>query len=111
MNPSFEQTASHCGPAPRDGISGAGLAAIVAALYVVILSSRVSARHPHGPAELLLSWRVPSVGETAAVESKEAPSNPHRTYNVGQLALTAGMAVIALTRWLHIMRISGARTR
>ena len=48
--------------------------------------------------------------ETAAAVAEEPASNPHQSYSVGQLALTAGMAVVALTRWLRVMRVSGART-
>lgn len=86
-----------------------GLAAIVAALHLAVLASRVSGRHHHGPV-VLLSWQAPSAPPTPADTTSEPPSNPHRNYSVGELALTRGMAVVSLARWLHVMRINGART-
>jgi hypothetical protein len=54
-------------------------------------------------------WRVPVGGQIEAGSTTvKVPSNPIHTYCVGHLALTTGMAVIALAAWLQIMRINGA---
>jgi hypothetical protein len=93
--------------AVRSDVSGVGLTAIVAALYLVILAARVSGRHQYG-CRPLLSWEAPASPDTASAREEE-PSNPHRNYSVGELALTVGMAVVSLARWLHVTRINGSR--
>lgn len=92
-----------------DRVSGVGLATMVAALHVVILASRIHARHPHRSPIALMNWQMPVASQIPATISDESPSNPHQAFCVGELALAAGMAIITLTRWLHVMRISGAR--
>ena len=87
-----------------------GLAAVAAAWHVAVFARRVPARSVvTGPATLLI-WRVPAEAPGASSRAaNRAPSKPVGTYCAGQLALTFGMAVITLARWLQIMRINGAR--
>lgn len=94
---------------PRhEGVSPFGLAAMAAVLHLAVLAGRVSPRGSHPRPIALLAWQVPP-SETAETRLSEenAPSNPTRTYCAGRLALTAGMAVLALARWLHVMRVRG----
>lgn len=90
-----------------DVVSPVSLAAIVAALHLAVLASRVS--HRHLRTVTLMSWQMPTPEEPAPVAT-EPPSNPQRSYCAGQLALSVGMAVITLARQLHAIRASGART-
>jgi hypothetical protein len=90
-------------------VSAFGVATIVAAIHVAILASRVHGRHHHRPISGL-SWEAPRLSQTTAATAEEPPSNPRQSFSAGELALTIGMAVVALTLWLHVMRISGART-
>jgi hypothetical protein len=99
---------------PRHGaLSPLGLATIVAALHLAALAGRVSARHPHGRHVAMLIWRPPKTqpAATARVESDRVPSNPTHSYSAGRLALAAGMAIVALTFQLQLMRLGAALSR
>lgn len=97
--------ASAAPAAPRaEGLSGFGLAAVAAALHVVILSARVAPRHPHMPVGVLVYRQLlPVPGAQELATEQDPPSNPHARYCAGELALTSGMAVLALACWLLIM--------
>ena len=92
-----------------DRVSRVGLAAMIAALHVAILASRMPVRNLHRPPVTLLSWQIPVAPQPPVAVPDDPPSNPHQAFCVGELALAVGMAIIVLTRWLHIMHISGAR--
>jgi len=83
------------------------MATLVAALHVAVLARRVSARWPvHSPTA---AWAWRSDGGPVAPQSCEPerpPSHPSGHFSAGLLPLEAGVAVVARTRWLHIMRIS-----
>lgn len=88
------------------------LAALVAVLNLSVLAGRLGGRM--GPCRGdVLAWRAPMAamnGPPAETKTAEKPpSNPTRSYNAGQLALNTGVAVVALTAWLHVMRINGSR--
>ena len=90
-------------------VSAFGLATIIAAIHVAILASRVQGRHHFRPISGM-NWEVPRLTQSTTTSAEEPPSNPRQSFAAGELALTIGMAVVALTLWLHVMRISGART-
>ena len=92
-----------------DGISAVASTAIVAALHIMVLATRVPGKHAPRPMTLL-TWQAPARAPEAALAAEDPPSNPVQNYSVGQLALAVGMAVMTLTRWLHVMRVSGSRT-
>lgn len=96
-------------PSRVERVSAFGLATIIAAIHVAILASRVHGRHHHRPLAGL-NWEAPRLTQSTTAETQEPQSNPRQSFAAGELALTIGMAVVALTRWLHVMRISGART-
>ena len=84
----------------------------MAALHVAVLAGRVSGRSSPHRAFRQIRWQVP------AEKSPDAPcnrdrigSNPHCAYSVGRLALTRGMAVIALAVYLNVIRTNGALGR
>ena len=81
------------------------LATLVAALHLAVLARRMSAGlESHRPVATL-AWRAEgSAGVAVRREPDETPSHPSHRFSAGQLALTAGMAVVTLGRWLHIMR-------
>ena len=93
----------------RETVSPVGLAALVTALHLVLLTGRVSPWSPLRRPGTLLIWRAPS--ETRAVvaagEPEKVASRPTQTYAAGQLALAVGMSLVAMARWLHIMRLTG----
>lgn len=84
------------------------LAALVAALHLSVLAGRLGSRAIPGPCDVL-TWRAPAVGPADEPTSEQSPSNPQRTYSAGQLALDTGIAVVALTAWLRVMRTNGSR--
>lgn len=85
-----------------------GLAALVAALHLAVLTGRVSARWAGARPGVLVIWRMPQdTLRVAADKSDQPPSRPTQSYSAGQLALAVGMAVVTLARWLHIMRLTG----
>jgi hypothetical protein len=93
-------------------VSALGLAAFVAALHVAVLAGRMSGRPSQHGALSQIHWQMP------AEKSPDAPnhrdrigSNPHRAYSVGRLALTRGMAVVALAAYLNVIRTNGALGR
>ena len=111
----MEPRTAHTPPGPVtrfDSLSAVGLAAVVAALHVAVLAGRVSTRAPRGRHATILVWRQ---ADTTQVETQPAsdrvPSNPMRAYNAGRLALTSGMAVIALAFHLQVMRMGAALSR
>lgn len=88
------------------------LTALVAALNLSVFAGRLGGRM--GPTRGdVLAWRAPlspvagPAGDTQTDEPSS--SNPTRTYSAGRLALNTGIAVIALTAWLSVMRINGSR--
>jgi len=99
-------------PLGAEPVSVLGLAAFVAALHVAVLACRVSGRPSQHRALNQIDWQMP------AEKSPDAPnhrdrigSNPHRAYSVGRLALTRGMAVVALAAYLNVIRTNGALGR
>ena len=85
------------------------LATLVAALHVAVLARRMSTRLPAHQPVAKLAWQAdgpPTV--TTRREPDDAPSHLSRHFSVGRLDLTAGMAVVTLARWLHIMRVSSS---
>lgn len=101
------------GPVTRfDSLSTVGLAAMVAALHLAVLAGRVSARHPRGRHLALIVWQQPPAAQVeTAPKSDRVPSNPTQAYNAGRLALTFGVAVIALAYQLQVMRMGSALGR
>ena len=92
----------------RETVSPVGLAALVAALHLAVLAGRVPALPTAGRPGTLLVWRVPGdPSRSAGVRAEKAPSRPVKSFAAGQLALTLGMAVVTLARWLQIMRLTG----
>lgn len=81
---------------------------MIAALHLAVLARRVPMRSLHHRQMTLLTWRMPTAGSADSPRAAEPPSRPVQTFCAGQLALTLGMAVLALTLWLQIMRINGA---
>ncbi len=92
----------------RETVSPVGLAALVAALHLVVFAGRLTARSPLRGQSTFCVWRAPgtSASETSEPVGRGA-SRPVRAYFAGHLSLNAGMAVLALARWLHIMRLTG----
>lgn len=88
------------------------LAALVAALNLSIFASRLGGRMSPTRGDVL-AWRAPlspMTGPAGDTQTDEpSSSNPTRTYSAGRLALNTGIAVIALTAWLSVMRINGSR--
>jgi len=85
------------------------MATLVAALHVAVLLRRVSAALPAGTCGPVAVWLWRAEGGSAAAVRREPtgePSHPLVHVSAGRLPLTAGVAVVALTRWLHIMQIS-----
>ena len=95
------------GPSGREAVSSLGLAAVVTALHVAVLARRVPAWCLHPRQTTSLTWQMPARSVTPPATSR-MPSRPVQAFAVGQLALAAGMAVVTLAAWLHIMRITGA---
>jgi hypothetical protein len=94
----------------RDTVSPVGLAAVVAALHLALLTGRVPAFSPARRQGTLMIWRTTAdVRAAAGGESEAAASRPVQTYAAGQLSLAAGMAVVTLARWLRIMRLTGTQ--
>lgn len=95
----------------RDMVSPVGLAALVTALHLVLLTGRVSRWSPMRRPNTLMIWRAPGEVRTAvaAGETKRVASRPTQTYAAGQLALAVGMSLVAMARWLHIMRLTGTQ--
>ena len=92
-------------PQPRPAVA---LAALVAALHLSVLAGRLGSRAIPSACDVL-TWRAPAVGPADEPTSEQSPSNPQRTYSAGQLALDTGIAVVALTAWLRVMRTNGSR--
>ncbi len=90
-------------------IPAPSVAAIAAVLHLAVLAGRVPVRHGHCTPRILLAWPLPSPNQTVNTETEDCSSNPTQVYCAGELALTFGMAVIVLARWLHISRINGSR--
>ena len=93
----------------RDTVSPVGLAALVTALHLVLLTGRISPwSHVRRPGTLMI-WRAPGEARApaAAGEPEKVASRPTQTYAAGQLALAVGMSLVAMARWLHIMRLTG----
>lgn len=92
----------------RETVSPVGLAALVAALHLAVLTGRVSVRWAGNRPGTLMIWRMTGDAPgTNTGKSDQSPSRPTQTYSAGQLDLAVGMAVITLARWLHIMRLTG----
>ena len=90
-------------------ISPLGLATLMAALHVAALARHVPIRRSSAGQVSRLIWRIPEERRaTDRVSPDEAPSKPVHVFRAGQLALTGGVAVIALTLWLQVMRTNGA---
>ena len=92
----------------RETVSPVGLAALVAALHLAVLTGRVSVCRAGTRPGTLMIWRM--TGDALGTDtgkSDQSPSRPTQTYSAGQLDLAVGMAVITLARWLHIMRLTG----
>lgn len=106
MNGTYGTIRSH---APRrETVSPVGLAALVAALHLAVLTGRVSVRWAGARPGALVIWRMPQdTIRVAAGKSAQPPSRPTQTYSAGQLALAVGMAIVTLACWLHIMRLTG----
>jgi hypothetical protein len=107
----------HCGTTSgcachRDTVSPVGLAALVAALHLAVLAGRLSTRSPLGGQATLCVWRTPGKAAPGSPEPvSRGSSRPVHAYSAGHLSLNAGMAVLTLTRWLHIMRLTGTPGR
>ena len=83
----------------RETVSPVGLAALVAALHLVMLTGRVPVWSAGGRPGTLQIWRVPGDAlASSAGEAEKASSRPVKTYSAGQLSLTVGMAIVALAR-------------
>jgi hypothetical protein len=94
----------------RDTVSPVGLAALVAALHLAVLTGRVPVWSVVGRAGTLQIWRVPAdASATTARETGRVASRPVKSYSAGQLSLSAGMAIVALARWLRVMRLTGTQ--
>lgn len=94
----------------RESVSLLGLTAVVTALHVAVLARRVPVRgwQPGQAAPFIWqeSAEAPAIAQAI---TERTPSNPTHIFAVGQLALEAGMAIVTLAVWLHIMRINGVR--
>jgi len=88
------------------------LAALVAMLNLSVLAGRLGGRVSPSRGDVL-AWRTSMAVVTGPAGEPStpamAPSHPTRSYNAGLLALETGIAVFALTAWLSVMRINGAR--
>ena len=76
-----------------------GLAALVAALHLAILTGRVSTWSTAGRQGTRQIWQMP--GDTLATtvgEAGKTSSRPVKTYAAGQLSLAVGMSLVALAR-------------
>lgn len=93
----------------RETVSPVGLATLVAALHLVLLTGRISPWSPTRRPGTLMIWRTPSEVRAVAAtgEPEKVASRPTQTYAAGQLALAVGMSLVALACWLHIMRLTG----
>jgi hypothetical protein len=93
----------------RETVSPVSLAALVTALHFVLLTGRISPWSPMRRPGTLLIWRAPGEARVAAAagEPEKGASRPTQTYAAGQLALAVGMSLVAMARWLHIMRLTG----
>ena len=93
----------------RETVSPVGLATLVAALHLALLTGRISRWSPVRRPGTLMIWRAPSEARAAATagEPEKVASRPTQTYAAGQLALAVGMSLVAMARWLHIMRLTG----
>lgn len=100
-------------PVPRfDTVSPFGLATLIAGLHLAILAGRMSARCPRGRHAALLVYREPSPSPVDVnQDAQHAPSNPMQAYSAGRLALTFGVAVLALAFQLQVMHMGAARGR
>ncbi|MGQ9648985.1 MAG: hypothetical protein ACUVXJ_02650 [Phycisphaerae bacterium] len=106
MNRTYGTIRSHV---PRwETVSPVGLAALVAALHLAVLTGRVSVRWAGARPGTLVIWRMPQDAiRVVAGKSAQPSSRPIQTYSAGQLALAVGMAIVTLACWLHIMRLTG----
>ncbi len=91
------------------GGSPAGVAALAAVLHLAVLASRMPGRSAHAVPSLLWNAGSAPAERHGDADGDAAPSNPQQTYCVGRIALTSGMAVVALACWLHVMRLGSAR--
>lgn len=83
-------------------------AVVAAVLQVVLLTGQVPIGRVCPAVATPMIWRSPTSTPAAeAVHAAQAPSHPVRQYRAGRLALTVGMAVLALTLWLQVMGING----
>lgn len=99
-------------PLGVESVSVLGLAAFVAALHVAVLACRVSGRPSQHRALSQIHWPMPAERLPDALNHRDRiGSNPHRAYSVGRLALTRGMAVVALAAYLNVIRTNGALGR
>lgn len=99
-------------PVPRyEAVSAVRLATVVAALHLALLAGRVSARCPRGRQMAVVVWQTPEPAAEVQHDSDRVPSNPTHSYSAGRLALTFGMAILALAVQLPLMRIGAATGR
>lgn len=90
-----------------EAVSAVGLTAFIAVLHLAVLTAELSHRSGTRRSAVFLIWReagVPVIDRTCA--SAACDSNPHRTFYVGRLALTAGLAIIQLAAWINVLRVS-----
>jgi len=109
----FHRTNKQPGISPSiEAVSPFGLTALAAVLHVAVFTGRLPVQAFPSRTTTHITWQEPissSIGDVRNAD--KIPSNPIHTYCAGHLALILGMAVIALTAWLQIMRISGALGR
>lgn len=86
------------------------LTALVTMLHLSVLAGRLGKRALPAD-ESVFAWQAANVGAPAEAAREESSSNPIRSYSAGQLSLNTGIAVVALTAWLRVMRVNGAHGR
>ena len=92
----------------RETVSPVGLATLVAALHLALLTGRLPVWSAARRQGTLMIWRTPADSRAdAGVDSEKAASRPIHCFAAGQLALAVGMSLVAMARWLHIMRLTG----
>jgi len=90
----------------RDKQTGLGWATLVTAMQVAFCLTRIPACYAGEPPIAAAIRTLPQVQDHPSRKHMKSASRPTHTFFIGQICIAAGMAVVTLAFWLHIMHVS-----